>query len=292
MNPHRSSTLMIRKQALRILAVCPGLLGTFLSAPPVRAAGIPEPSQLWYGAVWNRINGQTVRLTTGLLTWECRPVDGGPPVLLTTSLTNINDQFSFALEVPCETLPPGFTLSANTLEITVPPRVYARTNLTLDGEPVFLGPNASPLFSAERGQLEQVNLFLFRLDTDTDQDGLPDWWEDQYFGGQGDPGDDPDNDGVNNLKEYQAGTNPLDDQSLFAFIAITPHPAGGMQIEWASALDRSYTVERSGALLEGFLPIATGLAATPPANVYHDETATSAGPFFYRIKLEPRPSGN
>ncbi len=45
---------------------------------------------------------------------------------------------------------------------------------------------------------------------DSDTDGLPDEWEMQYFGdlNQG-AGDDPDNDGLNNLEEYQHGTNPM-----------------------------------------------------------------------------------
>jgi hypothetical protein len=46
-------------------------------------------------------------------------------------------------------------------------------------------------------------------DVDSDGDGLPDWWELQYFGnlGQG-ASDDPDGDGVTNLQEYQQGRNP------------------------------------------------------------------------------------
>ncbi len=39
---------------------------------------------------------------------------------------------------------------------------------------------------------------------DSDGDGLPDWWEQTYFGGvrAADPGDDPDGDGLANLDEY------------------------------------------------------------------------------------------
>jgi flagellar hook assembly protein FlgD len=44
---------------------------------------------------------------------------------------------------------------------------------------------------------------------DTDNDGLPDCWENQYFGNlnQG-PNDDTDQDGLANIEEYQLGTNP------------------------------------------------------------------------------------
>ena len=44
---------------------------------------------------------------------------------------------------------------------------------------------------------------------DTDGNGLPDWWEIQYFGHIGiDPNADPDGDHLSNLQEYNLGTNP------------------------------------------------------------------------------------
>jgi hypothetical protein len=47
---------------------------------------------------------------------------------------------------------------------------------------------------------------------DTDGDGLPDWWEQQYFGSAtaAAPDDDPDQDGQTNLEEFQAGTDPAE----------------------------------------------------------------------------------
>ncbi|HEY4415437.1 MAG TPA: LamG-like jellyroll fold domain-containing protein, partial [Verrucomicrobiae bacterium] len=50
---------------------------------------------------------------------------------------------------------------------------------------------------------------------DTDGNGLPDFWEIQYFGHISvDPKADPDYDGANNLQEYLAGTNPNDASSV------------------------------------------------------------------------------
>ncbi len=46
---------------------------------------------------------------------------------------------------------------------------------------------------------------------DTDNNGLPDAWEIQYFGQIGvDPNTDPDGDGLTNLQELQGGTDPTD----------------------------------------------------------------------------------
>lgn len=44
---------------------------------------------------------------------------------------------------------------------------------------------------------------------DTDGDGLPNWWEIQYFGDLSEDGEgDFDGDGYTNLEEYEAGTDP------------------------------------------------------------------------------------
>ncbi len=44
---------------------------------------------------------------------------------------------------------------------------------------------------------------------------LPDWWEIAYFGGSVDPDADEDGDGMSNLREYLAGTDPHDPESVF-----------------------------------------------------------------------------
>ena len=63
---------------------------------------------------------------------------------------------------------------------------------------------------ANIGQVK--SMFSFELPTsDVDGDGLPDAWEQQYFGTSGvDPSGDADGDGLTNLQEYQNGSDPTD----------------------------------------------------------------------------------
>jgi len=73
------------------------------------------------------------------------------------------------------------------------------------------GKTAKNYALANRGQMK--NLFRFDLDAfDSDGDGLPNWWEQKY--GLSNAEEDPDHDGLNNLREYQVGSNPFEETSL------------------------------------------------------------------------------
>ena len=67
-------------------------------------AGIPEPGLTLYGIVKNDLGGATIRVTEGTIVWTIAPAPpaSGPTVHLTTVLTNINNQFSYVLDVPFE----------------------------------------------------------------------------------------------------------------------------------------------------------------------------------------------
>ncbi|MBX3746801.1 MAG: hypothetical protein KF833_15940 [Verrucomicrobiae bacterium] len=72
------------------------------------------------------------------------------------------------------------------------------------------GPSAESFEITDRNAiLNAFTLERLSASSDSDGDGLPDEWELQYFGNldQG-PGGDFDNDGLTNLEEYLAGTDP------------------------------------------------------------------------------------
>lgn len=70
------------------------------------------------------------------------------------------------------------------------------------------------IFTPVPAGLTRLNLTL--NGSDTDGDGLPDDWENTY-GGNLDPQDDPDHDGLTNLQEFVIGTIPTDFHSQINF---------------------------------------------------------------------------
>ena len=127
------------------------------------AAGIPEPGLVMYGKVSNTVAGNA-RLTAGTLTWTITPASGSP-VTITTPLTDISGQYSYALRVPFETVVGSSTLSPNTLPLNSATTSYTRTNvvLTVNGTnyPCTVTAPAIGSFTfntATRGQMSAVDL--------------------------------------------------------------------------------------------------------------------------------------
>ena len=134
-----------------------------LAASSVFAAGIPEPGLVMYGAVRNTAAGNA-RLITGTLTWTITPASGAP-VTVTTPLTDISGQYSYALRVPFESVVGSSTLSPNTLPLNSATTSYVRTNvyLTVNGTnyPCTIAAPAIGNFTfntATRGQMAPVDL--------------------------------------------------------------------------------------------------------------------------------------
>ncbi len=70
--------------------------------------------------------------------------------------------------------------------------------------------------------------------SDVDADGLPDWWEEYYFGSYDValPDGDPDNDGRDNLAEYVASTNPTEDATVY-YVSLSGNDSwDGLASEW------------------------------------------------------------
>jgi subtilisin family serine protease len=125
---------------------------------------------------------------------------------------------------------------------------------------------------------------------DSDHNGLPDWWELQYFTHLTgtDPNADPDGDGANNLAEFLAGTTPTSFASALRLTALRGPGANQVTLQWPSVAGRYYRLLRATNLSGGFNPILqTNLSAAPPVNTATDTPPVSAVSTFYRLQLEP-----
>jgi hypothetical protein len=135
---------------------------------------------------------------------------------------------------------------------------------------------------------------------DTNHNGLPDAWEAQF--NVSDPDADDDLDGMTNLQEYWAGTNPRDPQSWLRVNSLTAGPAGGFTLTWPSVGGVRYRVQFSdgdstGGFNGPFIPIVRSAAAEiaptpigiPSTMSYTDDFVLTDPPLhgnrYYRIQL-------
>ena len=119
--------------------------------------------------------------------------------------------------------------------------------------------------------------------------GIPDWWESLHFGGACDPNGDEDGDGLNNLHEYQAQTDPLDGRS---HVRLTGLRAAGENVilDVASFLGQRFTVERTDELVSGIWEsLTTSLWGRTDTTPFADPTGTGGAKRFYRVGVIPGP---
>lgn len=120
--------------------------------------------------------------------------------------------------------------------------------------------------------------------SDTDADQLNDAWEQQYFGGLSRTGTaDFDGDGMSDLNEHLAGTDPLDAQSLLK-VALLKEGGGNYSIEWPSVPGRRYLLQYKDDLNH---PVWTNLfdpfVAASTLVSRQDASGSPAGIRFYRL---------
>ena len=125
---------------------------------------------------------------------------------------------------------------------------------------------------------------------DTNVIGIPDAWQYLYFGGLGvDPNADPDGDGMTNLQEYLAGTNPLLATDQLRIITFATNNTGtSASLMWASTVARLYAIETRTDLITGSWTLdpnfGSGFAPDAGSMTTRALVETSGPKRFFRVR--------
>lgn len=128
---------------------------------------------------------------------------------------------------------------------------------------------------------------LLTVLADTDRDRMPDTWETQYGFDPGDANDaflDTDGDGVENWKEYVAGTDPRDPAS-YLNVSRFAAAAGQATVTFNAVSNRSYTVEFVDTLGAAWSSLQTVSSRTTNRVVSVIDPAALNPTRFYRLAI-------
>jgi len=145
------------------------------------------------------------------------------------------------------------------------------------------------------GQATSQSAYLTVLATDSDGDGIPDWWMNLHFGhptgkayDHSRAQDDPDGDGMSNLKEYLSGTDPLNPNSCLRLQAGAGI-AGSVKFTAVAGL--TYTMQFSTNLLSGIWFKLMDVPSDPTTRLLNlNDSGTTNAPYrFYRVVTPLQP---
>jgi hypothetical protein len=140
----------------------------------------------------------------------------------------------------------------------------------------------------EDGRSGLSNTFSVEDPSDADGDGLPDSWEVRYFGSTsapgGGPNDDPDGDGLTNLEEFLAGTDPRGPSSGLRLLSKLRD--GTLILGFDSIAGKSYKLERTDDLSSHvWIPLTDNIVGTGTIVEVVNIPVSATRSFFYRIRL-------
>lgn len=225
------------------------LIALCVSTAVTRAA-LPEPDTVFYGRVLHLGGGEEHIMTSGELRWTVTPPAGSTqdPYEVTAQLSSMKGgEMSYQVRIPgilatTGTLTgvlPGLTLSTDAAALP-----FRNTNVTVNGRAVRMADPAGILFdvsSLTRGTFRRLDFIYDGALPDSDGDGIPDWWEDKYStdANAANADVDGDSDGVNNLAEYRAGTDPTgaDQNPKIASEVLVSMPVAGRAVPVMRAVD-------------------------------------------------------
>jgi Tol biopolymer transport system component len=131
------------------------------------------------------------------------------------------------------------------------------------------------------------NIFLMRLGgADTDGDGMDDDWEVAFFGSfSRDGAGDFDVDGMSDLQEFLAGTDPTNLGSVLRVVTVSLASGGSTGLYWGASPGKSYRVEYKDDLGAATWKELSRVMATSTSASAVDASPDSSHRF-YRVVLE------
>jgi Bacterial TSP3 repeat len=121
---------------------------------------------------------------------------------------------------------------------------------------------------------------------DSDGDGIPDWWTTQYFGhatgqagDQSRASDDADGDGLTNLEEYFAGTNPKSSSSVLVLHIATASNSTAT-LSWPAVPGRNYQVLTTAELSNPDWQVVPGSVGVVGGQGYFTVSAIESQRYF------------
>jgi hypothetical protein len=99
---------------------------------------------------------------------------------------------------------------------------------------------------------------------------------------------DSDSDGMNNWQEWICGTDPTNSLSVLTMLAPS-NSVSGLTVNWQGVSNRTYFLECSTNLLvqPAFTRIQSNIVGKSGTTSFTDTNAAGAGPFFYRVGVNP-----
>jgi hypothetical protein len=167
-----------------------------------------------------------------------------------------------------------YHLQPNSPCINAGHNAYVHSNLDVDGNPRVVGGTVD-MGAYEFQDPTSIVSYAWLQQYGLPTDGSADFT-------------DPDDDGMNNWQEWRCGTDPTNPLSVLKMLAPS-NSVSGVSVLWESVQGISYFLQRGTNLAAeaNFLTIQSSIAGKVGTTGYLDTNANTAGPYFYRVGVQP-----
>jgi hypothetical protein len=169
-------------------------------------------------------------------------------------------------------------------------------NPSIGGNGLDVYPN-SALQAGGGGAKFTYRLLAASQSADSVGDGIPDSWRQAYFGGNGSTTNskscatcDPDGDGMSNLQEFLAGTNPTNPASAFRVTNVSQNGAN-IRVTWTSGAGKTNVLQAAPNISGTYSNVSPNIVLTgtgdSSTNYVDIGGATNSPGRYYRVRLVP-----